>query len=125
MRITLTCIYFKNFLSLYFTKSTYSLISYCFSMFYANEKEIKEVEISYSLLIISLTRKVSHFYLLQLSILVKDFEKERTSWEKNTTVLNSEKKSLEEQLSHIKKEKSNLENQLSVQSQVSFSQIFI
>lgn len=54
----------------------------------------------------------------KLSILVKDFEKERASWEKNTAILNSEKKNLEEQLSHIKKEKSNLENQLSVQSQV-------
>ncbi|XP_042217616.1 golgin-45-like isoform X2 [Homarus americanus] len=54
----------------------------------------------------------------KLSILVKDFEKERATWEKNTTKLKSENKSLEDQLSQIKKEKSNLESQLSVQSQV-------
>nr|XP_045584111.1 uncharacterized protein LOC123746564 isoform X1 [Procambarus clarkii] len=54
----------------------------------------------------------------RLSILVKDFEKERATWEWNTSVLNSEKKTLEDQLSQVKKEKINLENQLSVQSQV-------
>lgn len=54
----------------------------------------------------------------KMSILVKDFEEERAAWEKNTSILNSEKKKLEDQLSQIKKEKSILESQLSVQSQV-------
>lgn len=50
--------------------------------------------------------------------MVKDFERERASWEEQTKVLIEEKKSMEEQLSQMKKDKTNLENQLKIQSQV-------
>lgn len=51
--------------------------------------------------------------------MVKDFERERASWEGQTKALIEEKKSMEEQLSQMKKDKTNLENQLKIQSQVS------
>lgn len=54
----------------------------------------------------------------KLSILVKDFERERTSWEERLSSLSSERKALEEQMASLKKDKTNLESQLNVQSQV-------
>lgn len=54
----------------------------------------------------------------KLSILVRDFEGERASWEEKVSSLTTERKSLEEQMAQLKKDKTNLEGQLSVQSQV-------
>ncbi|XP_045137406.1 uncharacterized abhydrolase domain-containing protein DDB_G0269086-like isoform X2 [Portunus trituberculatus] len=54
----------------------------------------------------------------KLSILVRDFEKERASWEERLTSLSADRKTLEEQLTSLKKERGNLESQLNVQSQV-------
>lgn len=54
----------------------------------------------------------------KLSILVRDFEKERASWEERLTSLSADRKTLEEQLTSLKKERGNLEGQLNVQSQV-------
>lgn len=54
----------------------------------------------------------------KLGILVRDFEKERASWEERLTSLSADRKTLEEQLTALKKERGNLEGQLNVQSQV-------
>ncbi|KAK3895889.1 hypothetical protein Pcinc_000497 [Petrolisthes cinctipes] len=54
----------------------------------------------------------------KVSIMVKDFEKERAEWEQKTAKLKAEMTVLENQVTHMKKEKTNLESQLSVQSQI-------
>lgn len=51
---------------------------------------------------------------------MKDFERERASWEERLSSLSSERKALEEQMASLKKDKTNLESQLNVQSQVRF-----
>ncbi|KAG0693514.1 Golgin-45 [Chionoecetes opilio] len=54
----------------------------------------------------------------KLSILVRDFERERSSWEERLSSLATDRKTLEEQMTSMKKDKTNLESQLKVQSQV-------